>query len=275
MRVDVVSIFPAYLEPLGLSLLGRAQRLGLLEVHVHDLRGWTEDRHRTVDDTPAGGGAGMVMLPEPWGRALDAVRRGEGPEGPVGSAVPARAEDGAADDDPVLVVPSPSGRRLDQRLVRDLAGEPRLVVACGRYEGVDERVLVDAAARYRVLPLSLGDYVLNGGEVAALAVVEAVGRLLPGVVGNPTSLVEESHEDGLLEHPAYTRPPVWRGQAVPDVLLSGHHGEVARWRRQEGLRRTARRRPDLLDALVAAEPSALDAAELDLLAAEGWTPPER
>ncbi|WP_299033957.1 tRNA (guanosine(37)-N1)-methyltransferase TrmD [uncultured Pseudokineococcus sp.] len=287
MRVDVVTIFPDYLAPLQLSLLGRAQRLGLLDLHVHDLRGWTEDRHRTVDDTPAGGGAGMVMLPEPWGLALDAVHRGEGAGGPVGAAPTAEpgsdAGDGAAvelaaapdepaDGRPLLLVPSPSGRRLDQAMAHELAREPRLVVACGRYEGIDERVLLDAAQRYRVVPFSLGDYVLNGGEVAALALVEAVGRLLPGVVGNPASLLEESHEQGLLEHPVYTRPPRWRGLDVPDVLLSGHHGQVARWRRDEGLRRTARRRPDLLEALAAADPGALDRADLAVLAEEGWVP---
>jgi len=279
VRVDVVTIFPDYLAPLQLSLLGRAQRLGLLELHVHDLRGWTDDRHRTVDDTPAGGGAGMVMLPEPWGLALDAVHRGEGPDGPVGSAPTAGrqgeapdAPDEAADGRPLLLVPSPSGRRLDQAMAHELALEPRLVVACGRYEGIDERVLVDAAQRYRVVPFSLGDYVLNGGEVAALALVEAVGRLLPGVVGNPASLLEESHEQGLLEHPVYTRPPRWRGLDVPEVLHSGHHGQVARWRRDEGLRRTARRRPDLLAALVAADPAALDAVDLAVLADEGWPP---
>ncbi|WP_298804802.1 tRNA (guanosine(37)-N1)-methyltransferase TrmD [uncultured Pseudokineococcus sp.] len=268
MRVDVVTIFPDYLAPLQLSLIGRAQRLGLLDLHVHDLRGWTEDRHRTVDDTPAGGGAGMVMLPEPWGRALDAVHRGEGPDGPVGALPP----EGDGAEPPLLLVPSPSGSPLDQATAHALAAEPRLVVACGRYEGIDERVLVDAAQRYRVQPFSLGDYVLNGGEVAALALVEAVGRLLPGVVGNPDSLLEESHEQGLLEHPVYTRPPRWRDLDVPDVLLSGHHGQVARWRREQGLRRTARRRPDLLAALVARDPAALDAADLAVLAEEGWTP---
>jgi len=282
VRVDVVTIFPDYLAPLQLSLLGRAQRLGLLELHVHDLRGWTGDRHRTVDDTPAGGGAGMVMLPEPWGLALDAVHSGEGPEGPVGGAPSAGRGDEApgapgeaVDERPLLLVPSPSGRRLDQAMAHELALEPRLVVACGRYEGIDERVLLDAAQRYRVVPFSLGDYVLNGGEVAALALVEAVGRLLPGVVGNPASLLEESHEQGLLEHPVYTRPPRWRGLDVPEVLLSGHHGQVARWRREEGLRRTARRRPDLLADLLAADPGALGATDLAVLAEEGWTPAGR
>ncbi|MEJ5945355.1 tRNA (guanosine(37)-N1)-methyltransferase TrmD [Pseudokineococcus basanitobsidens] len=268
MRVDVVTVFPEYLAPLGLSLLGRAQRLGLLAVHVHDLRGWAPDRHRTVDDTPAGGGAGMVMLPEPWGRALDAVLVGEGPDGAVGERPPA-----AGPTAPLLLVPSPSGTPLTQAWAHELAAEPRLVLACGRYEGIDERVLDDAASRYRVEPFSLGDYVLNGGEVAALALVEAVGRLLPGVVGNPASLEEESHEQGLLEHPVYTRPARWRGLDVPAVLSSGHHAEVARWRREQGLRRTARRRPDLLRALLDADPTALSADDVAVLAEEGWEAP--
>lgn len=253
MRVDVVTIFPEYLAPLQLSLIGRARAAGLLDVHVHDLRDFTHDRHRTVDDTPAGGGAGMVMRPEPWGEALDAVL----------AAGPGQGER------PVLVVPTPSGERFTQALAHDLAARPRLVFACGRYEGIDERVVEQAAECFEVRPLSLGDYVLNGGEVAVLAVVEAVARLLPGVVGNAGSLVEESHEDGLLEYPVYTRPATWRGRAVPDVLMSGHHGRIARWRRDERLRRTARRRPDLVAAL---DPAGLDAADLAVLAREGWAP---
>ena len=198
MRVDVVSIFPEYLAPLRLSLLGRAAGTGLLDVHVHDLRDFTHDRHRTVDDTPYGGGAGMVMRPEPWGEALDHV---------LGAGRAALGPDAV----PHLLVPSPAGRVLTQAMAHELAEDPWLAFACGRYEGIDERVLEDAAARGRVTPVSLGDYVLNGGEVAVLAVVEAVGRLLPGVVGNPASLVEESHADGLLEHPVYTKPESWRG----------------------------------------------------------------
>jgi tRNA (guanine37-N1)-methyltransferase len=227
MRVDVVTIFPGYFAPLGLSLIGKARRQGLLDVQVHDLRGYAHDRHRTVDDTPYGGGAGMVMRPEPWGEALDAV---------VGSG----------DGVPHLVVPSPAGTPFTQTLARELAAEPWLVFACGRYEGIDERVVEDAASRMPVHVVSLGDYVVNGGEVAALAIVEAVARLLPGVVGNAESLVEESHEDGLLEYPVYTKPPVWRGRAVPEVLLSGNHGAIARWRQEQRLARTAERRPDLV-----------------------------
>lgn len=229
MRIDVVTIFPAYLEPLRLSLIGSAQAAGLLDLRVHDLREHTHDRHRTVDDTPYGGGAGMVMLPEPWGEALDAIRGSEAPP-----AVPH------------LVVPSPAGERFTQAHARALAAEPWLVFACGRYEGIDERVIEEAAEHGPVSVLSLGDYVLNGGEVAALAMVEAIARLIPGVVGNSESLVEESHEGGLLEHPVYTKPAVWRGHAVPEVLRSGDHARIAAWRRAESLRRTAARRPDLV-----------------------------
>jgi tRNA (guanine37-N1)-methyltransferase len=227
VRVDVVSIFPAYLEgPLQVSLLGKAVERGLLEVHLHDLRRWTSDRHRTVDDTPYGGGAGMVMRPEPWGLALDEL-------------VP----DGGAR----LVLPTPSGRPFTQELAQELAAAPRLVFGCGRYEGIDQRVVSWAAERMPVDEVSIGDYVLAGGEAAVLVIVEAVARLLPGFLGNPESLAEESHEGGLLEYPVYTRPSTWHGLPVPPVLLSGDHGAVARWRRDESLRRTAARRPDLLD----------------------------
>jgi tRNA (guanine37-N1)-methyltransferase len=255
MRIDVVTIFPEYLAPLELSLIGKARRAGTIELAVHDLRDYTHDRHRTVDDAPAGGGAGMVMRPEPWGEALaDVLERGR-----AASGDPARV--------PTLVVPAPSGRRFDQRLAQELAGRDWLAFACGRYEGIDERVLDEAAELMPVLPLSLGDYVVNGGEVAVLVVVEAVARLLPGVIGNAESLVEESHEDGLLEYPVYTKPAAWRGREVPPVLLSGHHAQVARWRRDERLRRTARRRPDLVSRL---DPELLDGADLAVLAAEGW-----
>ncbi|MGN6613258.1 MAG: tRNA (guanosine(37)-N1)-methyltransferase TrmD [Angustibacter sp.] len=250
MRVDVVSIFPAYLDALQLSLIGKAREQGLLDVAVHDLRDFTHDRHRTVDDTPYGGGPGMVMRPEPWGEALDHVERA------------GRAALDDQDATPHLLVPSPSGVRFTQAMAHELAAEPWLAFACGRYEGIDERVLDDAADRWRVTPVSLGDYVLNGGEVAVLAVVEAVARLLPGVVGNAESLVEESHEDGLLEYPVYTKPASWRDRDVPPVLLSGHHGAVARWRRDERLRRTAARRPDLIGAL---DPGALDARDRAVL----------
>ncbi|MCX6397678.1 MAG: tRNA (guanosine(37)-N1)-methyltransferase TrmD [Propionibacteriales bacterium] len=223
MRIDVVSIFPGYLAPLELSLPGKARDKGLLDIEVHDLRSWTTDKHHTVDDTPYGGGAGMVMKPEPWGAALDAV-----------------APDGA-----VLVVPTPSGVPFSQSLAEELSRKPHLVFACGRYEGIDQRVLDDAAQRFEVREISLGDYVLNGGEVAALAIIEAVVRLIPGFMGNAESLVEESHADGLLEYPVYTKPSSWRGHDVPDVLLSGDHGRIAAWRRTRSEERTAERRPDL------------------------------
>ena len=233
MLVDAVTIFPDYLAPLGVSLLGKAQQRGLLEVRVHDLRAFTDDVHRTVDDTPYGGGPGMVMTPEPWGRALDAV---------VAAGGPAPA--------PLLVVPTPSGRPFTQALAAELAGEPWLTFACGRYEGIDSRVLEDAATRMRVLEVSLGDYVLAGGEVAVLVVVEAVARLLPGVLGNAESVRDDSFAPGamaaLLEGPVYTRPPVWRGRPVPEILLSGDHAAIARWRREQALARTRERRPELL-----------------------------
>lgn len=227
MRIDVVSIFPTIFDALEVSLLGKARQTGLLDVRVHDLRDFTHDRHRTVDDTPYGGGAGMVMKPEPWGEALDTIV-------------------GDADPRPVIVFPSPAGERFTQSIARELSAAPHLVFGCGRYEGIDERVFDYAAEHGDVRLLSLGDYVLNGGEVAVMAMVEAIGRLVPGVVGNPESLVEESHEDGLLEYPSYTKPSVWRDREVPPVLLSGNHGAVASWRREQQLERTRARRPDLL-----------------------------
>ncbi|KIS26969.1 tRNA (guanine-N1)-methyltransferase [Arthrobacter sp. SPG23] len=233
MRIDVVSIFPEYLAPLELSLIGKARQDGILELNVHDLRDFTTDKHRSVDDTPYGGGAGMVMKAEPWAQALGSV---------------AAAREGDAARKPVLIVPSPAGERFTQALAHELAGEDQLVFACGRYEGIDERVIEWAEEHFTVRPMSLGDYVLNGGEVAVLAMTEAIVRLLPGVVGNPESLVEESHSDGLLEYPVYTKPSSWRDRDVPPVLLSGNHGKIAQWRRHQQYRRTADRRPDLLAA---------------------------
>jgi tRNA (guanine37-N1)-methyltransferase len=245
MRIDVASIFPDYLAPLGLSLTGKAQASGLLQVHVHDLRAWTSDRHHTVDDTPYGGGAGMVMKPEPWGEALDEILSADA-------------------GDPLLLVPTPSGERLTQSLAEELSRESWLVFACGRYEGIDQRVVDDYRARIRVREVSIGDYVLNGGEVAALVVVEAVVRLLPGFMGNPQSLAEESHGgEGLLEYPVYTKPPTWRGLDVPAVLFSGHHAQIVRWRRDQALRRTAERRPDLVARIPEA---ALDDRDREVLA---------
>src|SRR3954468_12740496 len=221
MRVDVISIFPEYFGPLDLSLVGKARATGILDVAVHDLRTWTSDVHRTVDDTPYGGGPGMVMRPEPWSQALDALGPG------------------------TLVVPSPVGKPFTQADAQELAGQDHLIFACGRYEGIDQRVIDDAAARMPVREVSLGDYVLFGGEVAVIVIMEAVTRLLPGVLGNVCSLDEESHAAGLLEAPMYTKPATWRDREVPEVLRSGDHGRIARWRRGQWLLRTASRRPDM------------------------------
>ncbi|MGJ9422788.1 tRNA (guanosine(37)-N1)-methyltransferase TrmD [Aeromicrobium sp. CF3.5] len=220
MKIDVVSIFPSYLDALALSLPGKARDAGLIDVAVHDLRDFTRDKHRRVDDTPYGGGAGMVMKPEPWGEALDAL------------AAPAT----------LVVVPTPSGATFTQRDAERLAAEPHLLFACGRYEGIDQRVVDHAGEHHRVEEISLGDFVLNGGEVAALAIIESIVRLLPGFMGNPASLVEESHgEDGLLEYPVYTKPAAWRGREVPEVLLSGHHAAIAAWRLEQAQLRTQQR----------------------------------
>ena len=225
MRIDIVSIFPEFFGVLDISLLGKARERGIIDLGVHDLRDFTHDRHRTVDDTPYGGGAGMVMKPEPWGEAFDEVLQ---------------------DESSVVIFPSPAGERFTQATARELALEPHLVFGCGRYEGIDQRVIAHTATRARVREVSLGDYVLNGGEVAVMAMIEAIGRLVPGVVGNPESLTEESHEDGLLEYPSYTKPAVWRDLEVPPVLLSGNHGAIAAWRHEQQLERTRRVRPDLL-----------------------------
>ena len=285
MRIDVVSIFPEYLAPLDLSLIGKARRDGLLDVRTWNLRDFATDRHRTVDDTPYGGGAGMVMIPTTWGDALDTVLSDIGAAHSEDAATePMGADQTTPAKGPRLIVPGPGGRPFTQNLAHELAAEKNLVFACGRYEGIDERVYDYAreafgAAGGRVDIVSLGDYVLNGGEVAVLAMVEAVARLLPGVVGNAESLVEESHEDGLLEYPVYTKPAQWRGRGVPPVLLSGDHGAIAAWRHEQRLRRTAERRPDLLPPtavpgavglgdLRLAEPA--DAAELHTLTRACW-----
>lgn len=246
MRYDVVTIFPEYLEPLKLSLLGKAREKGLVDLHLHDLRDYTFDRHRTVDDTPYGGGAGMVMKPEPWGLALDEVLAAS----PLQTATEDSAEDAdpAADTRPLLIVPSPAGAVFDQAMAYELAEEKHIVFAPARYEGIDERVLDWAQESFRVMPVSLGDYVLYGGEVAVMAMIEAITRLIPGAMGNPASLEEESHTGGLLEYPVYTKPAVWRDREVPEVLLSGNHGAIARWRRDRQIERTLERRPDLLEA---------------------------
>jgi tRNA (guanine37-N1)-methyltransferase len=252
MRVDIVSIFPEYFTPLDLSLIGRARAGGLLDIAVHDLRTWTHDVHRTVDDTPYGGGPGMVMRPEPWGEALDAL-------------VPSTGAGAGR-----LVVPSPAGVPFTQAMAAEFVGEERLVFACGRYEGIDQRVLDHAATRMPVTEVSLGDYVLFGGEVAVIVILEAVVRLLPGVLGNAESLTEESHANGLLEAPVYTKPAEWRELPVPDVLRSGDHGKIARWRRDRSLERTALRRPDLLVGL---PPQALDKRDVAVLTEAGFQVP--
>ncbi|SNS37964.1 tRNA (Guanine37-N(1)-) methyltransferase [Actinomadura meyerae] len=284
MKIDIVTIFPEYFAPLDISLLGKARRAGLLDVRVHDLREWTHDRHRTVDDTPYGGGPGMVMKPGPWGEALDALvppppSDGLGNAGaPADAAVPAspgapeRAESGPAPGAvPRLIIPTPSGRPFTQADAVRYAAEPRLLFACGRYEGIDSRVAEEARTRMPVDEVSLGDFVLAGGEVAVLVMIEAIGRLLPGVLGNADSVADDSFAPGamesLLEGPVYTKPPVWRDRPVPDVLLSGHHGAIARWRRDEALRRTARHRPELLRRFA---PDDLDARDREVLRDAGF-----
>ncbi len=234
MRVDIVSIFPDYLEPLRLSLVGKAIDGGLLDLRIHDLREFTHDRHNTVDDTPYGGGPGMVMSPQPWGEALDWVRASD----------PGHR--------PLLVIPTPSGVRFSQREASAWATDEWLVIACGRYEGIDSRVAQHYATSEEwqgVREVSIGDYVLAGGEAAALVMVEAVVRLLPGVLGNASSIVDDSFADGamsdLLEGPVYTKPPSWRDLDVPDVLVSGHHGRIAQWRLEQARARTEANRPDL------------------------------
>jgi tRNA (guanine37-N1)-methyltransferase len=225
MRIDAISIFPQFFDVLDISLLGKAKAQELLEVKIHDLRDFTEDKHRTVDDTPFGGGAGMLMKAEPWGQALDSVMTPE----------------------TIVIFPSPAGELFKQATAQELSKANHLVFACGRYEGIDQRVVDYAASKAKVRLVSLGDYVLNGGEVAAVAMIEAIARLIPGVIGNAESLAEESHSEGLLEYPSYTKPASWRGLEVPEALLSGNHAEIAKWRKAKALERTQQVRPELLD----------------------------
>jgi tRNA (guanine37-N1)-methyltransferase len=231
VRIDIITIFPEYFAPLGVSLIGKAAERGDIEFGVHDLRAWAQDAHHSVDDAPFGGGPGMVMRPEPWGEALDALI-------PAGQT-------------PRLVLPSPAGVSFTQETAARYALESHLVFGCGRYEGIDARVAAEARTRMPVDEVSIGDYVLAGGEPAVLVMIEAVCRLLPGVIGNADSASDDSFGGGtgpmagLVEGPAYTRPRLWRGREVPPVLLSGDHAAIARWRRDAALRRTAANRPDL------------------------------
>lgn len=247
MRIDIVSIFPEYLNPLRLSLVGKAVEAGMVDLEVHDLRSFAHDRHRTVDDTPYGGGPGMVMSPVPWGEALDGIA----------GAQPSKFDGRGATSDagvrPLLVVPTPSGERFTQSTAQQWSDEPWLVLACGRYEGIDTRVIEHYSGRSGwagVREVSIGDYVLAGGEAAALVIVEAVVRLIPGVLGNAASVADDSFAAGsmerLLEGPVYTKPPEWRGLGVPEVLMSGHHGRIAAWRAEQAHARTREHRPDLL-----------------------------
>lgn len=224
MKIDAISIFPDFFSVLDISLLGKARESGLIDFKAHDLRTYTHDRHKTVDDSPYGGGAGMVMKPEPWGEALDELVVGR----------------------PTIIFTTPAGKPFTQELAQELSTKPHLIFACGRYEGIDQRVVEYAQERAEVIEISIGDYVLNGGEVAAVAMIEAICRLIPAVIGNTQSLADESHVDGLLEYPSYTKPQAWRGLQVPEVLLSGHHAEIAAWRKEQSLKRTQANRPDLL-----------------------------
>jgi tRNA (guanine37-N1)-methyltransferase len=263
VRIDIITIFPDYFAPLHVSLIGKAVQRRDIVVGVHDLRDWTHDPHRTVDDTPFGGGPGMVMKPEPWGEALDAVLGGGGAAG--GADQPGAAQ---------LIVPSPAGDLFTQDTAAELAGAGHLVFACGRYEGIDARVMQDARTRMTVREVSIGDYVLAGGEPAVLVMIEAICRLLPGVLGNADSAADDSFGAGagpmrgLVEGPSYTRPRVWRDLEVPDVLLSGNHGEIARWRRDQALQQTARHRPDLAARL---DETALTVRDRQVLSDAGFT----
>lgn len=227
MRIDAVTIFPDYFDALNLSLLGKARDKNLIEFKAHNLRDWTFDKHKTVDDTPYGGGAGMLMKPEPWGLAFDDILDESG--------------------ETVVIFTNPAGEVFKQTTAHELANAEHIVFACGRYEGIDQRVIDYAKTKAKVRLISIGDYILNGGEVAALAMIESIARLIPGVIGNAESLVEESHSDsGLLEYPSYTKPASWRGLEVPEVLTSGNHAAIAKWRHEQQVERTKAVRPDLL-----------------------------
>ena len=276
MRFDLVTIFPDFFAPLELSLMGKARDAGLIDVHVHDLRDWADDKHRSVDDTPYGGGAGMVMRPDVWGKALDEIVSAPLPQTDAYAAheVNIHDEDGLSEvrnlhhERRVLAIPTPSGIPVTQKMAEDLARADQIVFACGRYEGIDQRVADHyRSEEYEVYEFSLGDYVLNGGEVAAMVLIEAIGRLIDGFMGNRDSIVEESHSDsGLLEYPAYTRPKVWRGYEVPEVLLGGDHAAIERWRRDRALIRTATRRPDMVRVL---DPDTLSITDREVLAGAG------
>jgi len=267
VRIDVISIFPQFFDALGLSLIGKATQSGLLEFHAHELREWATGKHKSVDDTPTGGGAGMVMKADVWGAALSesleqplALRTGATDEPEVvGEPQPRR----------VLIVPTPSGETFTQRTAEDLAQADQLIFACGRYEGIDSRVpQYYRTSGVEVREMSIGDYVLNGGEVASIVMIEAIVRLIPGFMGNPESIVEESHgAAGLLEYPVYTRPTVWNELEVPPILMSGHHAHIARWRREQAFLKTMDRRPEMVEALT---PEQLDKKDRAFLQEHGW-----
>ena len=224
MKIDAISVFPEMFDSLNQSLIGKAIENELIEFQTLNPRQFTSDVHKTVDDSPYGGGAGMVMKPEPMGKALDSL----------------------VDSDSVIIFPSPAGKLFDQATAKDLATRQHLVFVCGRYEGIDQRVVEYASTKAETLELSIGDYVINGGEMASVVMIEAISRLIPGVIGNSDSLIEESHEDGLVEYPSYTKPASWNGLDVPEVLLSGNHAEIDKWRKLQQIDRTKKNRPDLI-----------------------------
>lgn len=224
MRIDAITVFPEMFDWLNHSLIGKAQEKKLIQFSAVNPREFTNDVHKTVDDSPYGGGAGMVMKPEPLGQALDSL----------------------IDAETTVIFPTPAGKLFNQEIAKELSAKKHLVFVCGRYEGIDQRVVDYADSKAETLELSIGDYVINGGEAASVVMIEAITRLIPGVIGNSESLVEESHEDGLVEYPSYTKPASWNGLDVPEVLLSGNHAEIAKWRKQQQLDRTKKNRPDLI-----------------------------